>query len=40
MLVHITEEALKTAILELNYGGVKYCLAGVTKASEVQNYMD
>jgi len=40
MLVDLTEDALKAAVQELNNDRVKYCLADVTKASEVKNYVD
>ncbi len=39
MLVDLTEEALKKAVQELNSDHVKYCMADVSKAVEVENYL-
>jgi len=40
MLVDLTEEALKKAVQELNSQQVKYCVADVSKAVDVQHYIN
>jgi len=40
MLVDLTEEELKTAVVELNNENVKYCVADVSKATEVEHYLN
>ena len=40
MLVDLTEDALKTAVQELNSQHVKYCVADVSKAAEVEFYIN
>jgi len=40
MLVDLTEDALKTAVKELNSGNVSYCVADVSKAVDVAHYVD
>jgi NAD(P)-dependent dehydrogenase (short-subunit alcohol dehydrogenase family) len=39
MLVDLTEDSLKTAIQELNSEHVKYCVADVSKAVDVERYV-
>ena len=40
MLVDLTEDLLKTTVQELNNEHAKYCVADVSKASDVQKYID
>ncbi|SHF80470.1 NAD(P)-dependent dehydrogenase, short-chain alcohol dehydrogenase family [Flavobacterium segetis] len=40
MLIDLDKESLKKTIKELNSVDVKYCVADVTKAIDVQNYID
>lgn len=40
MLVDLTEEVLKKAVQELNSQQVKYCVADVSKAVDVQHYIN
>ncbi len=40
MLVDLSEEELKTAVLELNSENVKYCVADVSKATDVEHYIN
>jgi len=40
MLVDLTEDALKTAVKELNSGNVSYCVADVSKAVDAAHYVD
>jgi NAD(P)-dependent dehydrogenase (short-subunit alcohol dehydrogenase family) len=40
MLVDLTEDSLKTAVQELNSEHVKYCTADVSKATDVENYIN
>jgi NAD(P)-dependent dehydrogenase (short-subunit alcohol dehydrogenase family) len=40
MLVDFTEDLLKTVVEELNSEHVKYCLADVSKAVDVENYIN
>ena len=40
MLIDLDKESLKKTIKELNSEDVKYCVADVTKAIDVQNYID
>ena len=40
MLVDLTEDALKTAVKELNSGDVSYCVADVSKAVDAAHYVD
>jgi len=38
MLVDLSEDALKKAVMELNSANVKFCVADVSKAVEVEHY--
>ena len=40
MLVDLTEDTLKKAVQELNSEHVKYCVADVSKAVDVENYIN
>jgi len=40
MLVDLSEEELKTAVVELNSENVKYCVADVSKATDVEHYIN
>jgi len=40
MLVDLTEDSLKTAVQELNSEHVKYCVADVSKAIDVDHYVN
>ncbi|NDP22126.1 MAG: SDR family oxidoreductase [Paludibacter sp.] len=40
MLVDLSEDALKKAVIELNTANVKFCVADVSKAIEVENYIN
>jgi len=40
MLVDLTEEELKTTVQELKSEHVKYCVADVSKANDVENYVN
>jgi len=40
MLVDLTEDSLKTAVQELNSEHVKYCVADVSKAVDVERYIN
>ena len=40
MLVDLTEDILKKAVMELNSANVKFCVADVSKAVEVEHYVN
>ena len=40
MLVDLSEESLKEAVMELKSANVKYCVADVSKAVEVEHYVN
>jgi NAD(P)-dependent dehydrogenase (short-subunit alcohol dehydrogenase family) len=40
MLVDLSEDALKKVVMELNSAKVKFCVADVSKAVEVENYIN